>query len=279
MRFDIITLFPDLFAPFLSQGIIRRAFEDAEKIDVHLHQLRDYADGQYRRVDDRPYGGGPGMVMMAAPLERCLSSIKSERRAGNLSQGFSKKQGLNSAGNPPVIFFSPTGQTITHTVISHLASNSAGAILICGRYEGVDQRFVDHYVDMELSLGDFVLSGGEIPALALLDAIARLQPGVLGDALSSEQDSFSPVFGELLDYPHYTRPAELVFTDLQQVSEVVPPILLSGDHAAIELWRREQQLQLTAMRRPDLIKKALDSGVLDHKDKDFLKKIGYNCEP
>jgi tRNA (guanine37-N1)-methyltransferase len=158
MRFDIVTLFPELFTPFLSIGITRRAFE-SKQVDVRLWNPRDYADGTYRRIDDRPFGGGPGMVMMAEPLKRCLKAIQNDRDAA------------------PVVLFSPIGEPITQQLVTNW-STSTGAILICGRYEGIDQRFIDTYVDAQISLGDFVLSGGEIAALALLDAVARLQPGV-----------------------------------------------------------------------------------------------------
>lgn len=265
MRIDVITLFPELFAPFLSQGVTRRAFV-AEVIDVHLHQLRDFAAGQYRRVDDRPYGGGPGMVMLPQPLQHCVEHIRSQRNEA--------AEGVKA----PVILFSPTGKTLTHQMVSELASSDAGAVLLCGRYEGVDQRFIDRYVDLEISLGDFVLSGGEIPAMALLDAIARLQPGVLGDHLSSEQDSFNPAVDGLLDYPHFTRPEKLGWDMAEEGLDEVPPVLLSGDHQAIAKWRREQQLHLTACRRPDLIMKAIENKRLSKDDKDFLQENGYNFE-
>ncbi|MGL4668365.1 MAG: tRNA (guanosine(37)-N1)-methyltransferase TrmD [Saezia sp.] len=263
MRFDVITLFPELFAPFLTQGVTRRAFS-AEIMDVQLHQLRDFAQGQYRRVDDRPYGGGPGMVMLAEPLEGCLHHIRSQRQIGA------------EADFAPLIMFTPTGRPLTHNIIQDYAQSS-GAILLCGRYEGVDQRFIDHYVRDELSLGDFVLSGGEIPAMAFLDAVARLQPGVLGDELSSVQDSFNPSHDGLLDYPHYTRPESLRWCDTGVAAEI-PEVLLSGNHAKIERWRRDEQLRVTLQKRPELIKKALQCGVLDKKDRAFLKELGYNVE-
>ena len=262
MRVDIITLFPELFFPFLTQGVTRRAFVP-EVIDVHLHQLRDFALGQYRRVDDRPYGGGPGMVMLAQPLQRCIEYIQNQREEAG-------------QGKAPVILFSPAGTVLTHQVVSELAESSVGAIFICGRYEGLDQRFIDRYVDQEVSLGDFVLSGGEIPAMVLLDAIARLQPGVLGDELSSAQDSFNPALDGLLDYPHYTRPEKLEWGGASEDVAEVPSVLLSGDHAAIAKWRREQQLTLTAYKRPDLITQAVENNSLTKEDKDFLEKKGYN---
>lgn len=261
MRFDVITLFPELFTPFLSQGVTRRAFSSS-MMDVHLHQLREYASGPYRRVDDRPYGGGPGMVMLPEPLEACLLSIRQEH----------EQQGIRLSA--PLVMFTPTGKTLTHKLVEQYAAGS-GAILLCGRYEGVDQRFIDRYVQEEVSLGDFVLSGGEIPALALLDAVARLQPGVLGDELSSVQDSFNPSQDGLLDYHHYTRPELLTWAD-GSTADHVPPILLSGDHAKIARWRRDEQLRITLEKRPDLIDRAMQVNALDEKDKAFLLKIGYN---
>ena len=189
MRFDVITLFPELFAPFLASGVTRRAYE-SKQVDVRLWNPRDFAEGNYRRVDDRPFGGGPGMVMMAAPLAQCLAAIKAQR-----------------ADAAPVVLFSPIGAKLDHAGVERWSA-SQGAVLVCGRYEGVDQRFIDRHVDVQISLGDFVLSGGEIAAMALLDAVARLQPGVLGDEDSHQFDSFNPALDGLLDCPHYTRPEE-----------------------------------------------------------------------
>jgi tRNA (guanine37-N1)-methyltransferase len=244
MRFDVVTLFPELFDPFLKIGITRRAFESAQ-VDVHLTNPRDFAMGNYRRVDDRPFGGGPGMVMMAEPLAKAVDSIRVQR---------------NDAA--PVVLFSPIGARITHTAVQAWA-NSTGAILICGRYEGIDQRFIDTYVDQQISLGDFVLSGGEIAAMALLDAVARLQPGVLTDQDSHHQDSFNPALDGLLDCPHYTRPEEWA-------GQSVPGVLSSGHHEQIERWRRDQRLLLTAQHRPDLLEAARRSAALDAKDEKAL---------
>jgi tRNA (guanine37-N1)-methyltransferase len=251
MRFDIITLFPDLFGPHLTQGITRRAFESG-LVKVHLWPLRDFADNNYRRVDDRPYGGGPGMVMMVEPLERALEAVRAARAEADAAL---------------VVHFTPTGRRIDQAVVREFAS-SPGAILLCGRYEGVDQRFVDRHVDVELSLGDFVLSGGEIPALSLLDAVARLQEGVLGDAQSHQQDSFED---GLLDCPHYSRPEVLISADGEKIA--VPTELLSGNHADIARWRREQSLALTAMRRPDLLDAARTGGRLSKADEKFLANL------
>jgi tRNA (guanine37-N1)-methyltransferase len=251
MRVDVITLFPELFAPHLTQGITRRAFESGQ-VDVHLWPLRDFADNAYRRVDDRPFGGGPGMVMMVEPLERALAAARAER---------------HDAVPAPVVHFTPTGRRIDQAVVREFAA-SPGAVLLCGRYEGIDQRFIDRHVDIELSLGDFVLSGGELPALALLDAIARLQDGVLGDAQSHQQDSFED---GLLDCPHYSRPEVLT---VDGVPSAVPAALMSGHHAQIARWRRDRSLEITARRRPDLIAAARAAGWLSKVDEAFLAGLG-----
>lgn len=244
MRFDVVTLFPELFAPFLAAGVTRRAYE-SKQVDVRLWNLRDFAEGNYRRVDDRPFGGGPGMVMLAEPLARCLAAVKADR-----------------ADAAPVVLFSPIGRRLDHAQVASW-SGSAGAILLCGRYEGIDQRFIDAHVDVQLSLGDFVLSGGEIAAMALLDAVARLQPGVLNDAGSHQEDSFNPALDGLLDCPHYTRPEEWE-------GRKVPEELLSGHHARIDAWRRRERLALTARHRPDLLEAARRAGRLTRADEEFL---------
>ena len=250
MRFDVVTLFPELFGPHLSQGITRRAFESGQ-VDVRLWPLRDFADDAYRRVDDRPYGGGPGMVMLAQPLERALAAVHVDRGPCD--------------DVVPVVHFSPTGAPLNQARVQDFAAGS-GAVLLCGRYEGIDQRFIDRHVTLELSLGDFVLSGGELPALALLDAVARLQPEVLSQA-SHQQDSFSD---GLLDCPHYSRPELLPSAD---GDDPVPPVLLSGHHAQIARWRREQSLALTALRRPDLIVAARAAGRITTVDESFLHSL------
>ena len=246
MRFDVITLFPELFDAPLKHGITRRAFESGQ-IELHLWPLREHADDAYRRVDDRPYGGGPGMVMLAEPLQRALAAVCAERA---------------DALAPAVVHFSPTGRRMDQQLVREFAAGP-GAVLVCGRYEGVDQRFIDQHVTHEISLGDFVLSGGELPALALLDAVARLQGGVLSTP-SHEQDSFSD---GLLEGPQYSRPELL---DSPGGPLAVPPVLLSGHHADVARWRRERSLELTARRRPDLIEAALGAGQLSHEDKCFL---------
>lgn len=248
MRFDIVTLFPELISPYLTVGITRRAFEprqdQAAQIDVHLWQLRDFAEGNYKRVDDRPFGGGPGMVMLAEPLSACLAAIQDARQAT------ADKASTSVNSDIPVVLFSPIGQTIKQSVVQAWANSSGefadGAILICGRYEGLDQRFIDAHITHQLSLGDFVLSGGEIAAVAFLDALARLQPGVLTDEQSHIQDSFNPAINGLLDCPHYTRPEVWNNTP-------VPEVLMSGNHAKIETWRQAQRLALTQKLRPDII--------------------------
>lgn len=246
MRFDVITLFPELFAPFLLAGVTRRAYE-SKQVEVVLWNPRDFAEGNYRRIDDRPFGGGPGMVMMAEPLSACLDAALAAR-----------------GGAAPVVLFSPIGETLRHAAIERWAA-SEGAVLVCGRYEGIDQRFIDARVTHQISLGDFVLSGGEVPAMALMDAVARLQPGVLGDEASHIQDSFNPALDGLLDCPHYTRPE-------QWNGEGVPPVLMSGHHVQIERWRRDQRLAITRRARPDLIDAARSAGRLSAADEKALQK-------
>ena len=225
MRFDIITLFPEMFESFMASGVTRRAF-DSGQVQVRLWNPRDHATGNYRRVDDRPFGGGPGMVMMAEPLWLCLQAIRTDREQ-NRTQA-------------PLLFFAPHGQVLNHAVVSSWAASETGAVLLCGRYEGVDQRFIDSHVDGYISLGDFVLSGGEIPAMAFLDALE-----------SHAHDSFNPTLDGLLDCPHYTRP------ELWQ-GQSVPEALVSGHHGHIDRWRRQQSLSQTAQLRPDLIATARD---------------------
>lgn len=249
MRFDVITLFPELFAPFLATGVTRRAYASGQ-VAVQLWNPRDFAEGNYRRVDDRPFGGGPGMVMLAEPLALCLAAIRAVRAESEGAQA-------------PLVLFSPIGQRLDHAGVEQWG-RGAGAVLLCGRYEGIDQRFIDRFVDAQISLGDFVLSGGEIAAMALLDAVARLQPGVLHDAGSHALDSFNPALDGLLDCPHYTRP------DVWQ-GEGVPAELLSGHHAQIEQWRRSQRVLFTARHRPDLIAAARAAGRLSPADEAQLR--------
>ena len=248
MRFDVITLFPELFAPHLQHGITRRAFE-AGQVDVRLWPLRDFAEGAYRRVDDRPFGGGPGMVMLAEPLQRSLDAVMADR----------------GSDAPPIVHFTPVGRRLDQALVHQLAGG-AGAVLLCGRYEGIDQRVLDRNVTLEISLGDFVLSGGELPALAVLDAVARLQQGVLSEP-SHQQDSFSD---GLLEGPHYSRP-ERWATPAGEVG--VPAVLLSGHHGDIAVWRRQRSLEITARRRPDLISAARAAGRLSPADEKYLASL------
>ena len=248
MRFDIITLFPELFAPFLASGVTRRAYASGQ-VDVRLWNLRDHAEGNYRRVDDRPFGGGPGMVMMAEPLLRCLAAIRMERNEPDGEKA-------------PLVLFSPIGETLNHAGVERWSA-SAGAVLLCGRYEGIDERLIGRCVDEEISIGDFVLSGGEIPAMALLDAIVRQLPGVLNDADSAAQDSF--VAG-LLDCPHFTRPEVY---DGQRV----PEVLMSGHHEAIRRWRLKQALGRTWQRRPDV----LQGRSLSKEETQLLQQFQEQC--
>ena len=230
MRFDAITLFPEMFDAVLDYGISRRAL-DRGLYRFQSWNPRDFTDDPHRTVDDRPYGGGPGMLMLAEPLDRALNAVRQELAAENLT--------------PWVVHFSPRGRPLTQQRVMELKDTPALALL-CGRYEGIDERLLQRRVDEEISLGDFVLSGGELPALALMDAIIRQLPGALNDAESAVQDSFSH---GLLDCPHYTRP------DVWQ-GMTVPAVLKSGNHAAIAEWRHEESLRLTAALRPDLLAQA-----------------------
>ena len=249
MRVDIITLFPELFVPFVQAGVTRRAYESGQ-LAVKTWNPRDYAEGNYKRVDDRPFGGGPGMVMLAQPLAACLAAVRAE-------SGLDRQQA-------PLVYFSPVGEVLSQSLVQR-SGQTAGVVLLCGRYEGIDQRFIDTCVDQQISLGDFVLSGGEIAAMAWLDALARLQPGVLHDEQSHLQDSFTPALSGLLDCPHYTRPE--VWQDL-----AVPAALLSGHHAQIATWRRQQSLMLTVQARPELLEKARQAGLLTPLDEQLLAK-------
>ena len=251
MRFDIITLFPEMLTSFMAMGVTRRAFESGQ-LQVHLWNPREYASGNYRRVDDRPFGGGPGMVMLAEPLWQCLNAIRSDRQQDRVQA--------------PLVYFSPLGEALDHTRVDRWAKSATGAVLLCGRYEGVDQRFIDAHVDFQISVGDLVLSGGEIPAMAFLDAIARLQPGVLHDPDSHASDSFNPSLDGLLDCPHYTRP------EVWQGQQVPEP-LLSGHHAQILGWRRAQSLTQTWRHRPDLITTARAAQQLTPQDEACLADL------
>lgn len=226
--YDVITLFPEMFAALSEFGITGRA-RDRDLYEIHCWNPRDFTEDRHRTVDDRPYGGGPGMVMLPGPLEHAIVAAK-ERQL----------QCAGAAGR--VIYLSPQGRPLDHDKVVELVSEPS-LILLCGRYEGVDQRLIDRCVDEEISLGDFVLSGGELPAMVLLDAVIRQLPGALNDEDSAVEDSF--VDG-LLDCPHYTRPVE--YEGMR-----VPDVLLSGNHAEIRRWRLQQSLGRTELRRPDLL--------------------------
>jgi tRNA (guanine37-N1)-methyltransferase len=227
MQIEVISLFPEMFAALTEHGITSRA-KQRGLYQLNLINPRQYTQDVHHTVDDRPYGGGPGMVMMAEPLAAAIGDAKASLQAKGLI--------------PKVIHLSPRGQPLTHGKVMAL-KDCEGLVLLASRYEGVDQRVLDSLVDEEISIGDYVLSGGELPAMVLLDAIIRQLPGALGDADSAQEDSF---VNGLLDYPHYTRPE--VFEGL-----AVPPVLLSGHHAKIRQWRLQQSLLLTRAKRPDLL--------------------------
>ncbi len=234
MRAAVITLFPEMFSALTESGITRRATENG-LFELRCINPRDYAEDKHRTVDDRPYGGGPGMVMRVAPLQAALNSAK--QWMAQTAEG--------SATHPvKVIYLSPQGKPLDQAGVKQLVQDQ-NLILIAGRYEGIDERFIESEVDEEWSIGDYVLSGGELPAMVMLDAMIRLIPGALGDAQSAEQDSFE---SGVLDCPHYTRPEVLN-------GRQVPEILLSGDHKKIATWREQQALGRTAERRPDLLAK------------------------
>ena len=239
MKFDVLTLFPDMFTSYLREGILGRAIERG-LVDVSLLNIRDFAEGPHRIVDDRPYGGGEGMVMKAGPIFRALESVERVEGYGQ------------------VVLFSPQGKPFTQDMAWEMAEWQQ-LIFICGRYEGVDDRVRSTCVDMELSIGDYILNGGELAAMVVIEAISRLIPDVLGGERSNLDDSFE---NGLLEYPHYTRPR--VFRD-----QAVPPVLLSGDHEKIRLWRKKQSLKKTLSRREDLLQKAR----LSPEDKAILEKL------
>lgn len=224
MTADVITIFPEMVESALNAGVVGRARERGV-VDVRVRDLRDYTEDRHRTVDDMPYGGGPGMVMKPEPLWRAVEAIAAERGAA-----------------AAVVLMTPQGRPFTHAVAVEM-SRLERLVVICGRYEGVDERVTEGLVTHEISIGDYVLTGGELAALVVLDAVTRLVPGVVGDAESVEADSF--VRG-LLDHPHYTRPAEFR-------GRAVPEVLLSGNHAGIERWRRQERIRRTGERRPDLL--------------------------
>ena len=226
MRFDVLTLFPEMFSGYLGQSLLKRAI-DAGIVNVQLHNIRDWAQGKHKQVDDRPFGGGPGMVLRPEPVVECVEAVQQQAdRAGHF------------------VLLSPQGRRFDQRVAGDLAGQSR-LVLLCGRYEGIDQRAIDLLKPDELSIGDYVLGGGEVAAMVVIDAVVRLVPGVLGDEESNKQDSFS---GEppLLEFPQYTRPRE--YRGLK-----VPDVLMTGNHPDIARWREEQKLQRTRERRADLL--------------------------
>jgi tRNA (guanine37-N1)-methyltransferase len=248
MRFDVVTLFPEMFSALTQWGVTGRACEQS-LASVHLWNPRDFCSDTRKTVDDRAYGGGPGMVMMAKPLEDALGGIKAAHQLSELKSG-------------PVCLLAPQGERFSQKIAGNIL-DYGNISFICGRYEAVDQRFIDRNVDLQISIGDFVLSGGEIPAMAIMDAVIRLIPGALGDGESAAQDSF---MNGLLDYPHYTRPE--IYENLS-----VPDVLLGGHHAKIADWRRQKSLELTFKLRPDLIESARANGLLTREDEQFLRSL------
>lgn len=232
MRIDVITLFPEIIEFVSKLGVTGRAL-NKDIWQIKTWNPRDYTNDIHHTVDDRPYGGGPGMVMMAEPLKLALEAVREDRAKDTESEV------------PKVVYLSPSGVKFNQSLANSYASSS-GFILICGRYEGIDQRFIDKYVDQQISIGDYVLSGGELPALVMIDCIVRLIPGVLNTSESHSMDSFQKSLDGLLDHPHYTRPE--VFEGME-----VPKILLSGNHKEIESWRLKESKRITALYRPDLI--------------------------
>lgn len=243
MHIGVITIFPELVDNALDFGVIGRARQSG-LLRLSLENPRDWALDKHRTVDDRPFGGGPGMVMKAGPLESAIHSVKEQ-----------------IDGAAQVVYLSPQGRKFEQSLARRWQKQGC-LVLVAGRYEGIDERVVNSAIDEEISLGDFVLSGGEFAALAVIDAVTRLVPGVLGDPCSPQEDSFGE--SGLLDYPHYTRPEK-------HQDRLVPDVLLSGDHKAIASWRRRQALARTMDRRPDLLEKAC----LTPEDRDFLTSLGY----
>jgi tRNA (guanine37-N1)-methyltransferase len=228
LRIDILTIFPSMFGPVFNESIIKRA-QAAGKVAIHVHDIRDYTQDKHRKVDDRPYGGGSGMVMMPQPIFSCVAHVL--------------KQAKSRRPSRKIILLSPRGKKLTQAGLKDL-KRLKHLVLICGHYEGVDERVAHYLADEEVSIGDYVLTGGEIPAMALVDGVVRLLPGVLGNAESTSTETFEE---NLLEYPQYTRPA--VFK-----GKKVPAVLASGDHQKVRFWRKKESMKLTRERRPELLK-------------------------
>jgi tRNA (guanine37-N1)-methyltransferase len=251
-EFDVVTLFPSMFEALTQHGITGRAGKN-HLYRLHTWNPRDFTENNYRSVDDRPYGGGPGMVMLAEPLEKAIIAARNRQLAS----------GMKGA---KVIYLSPQGRMLDHGAVLEL-SELPGLILLAGRYEGVDERLIARQVDEEISVGDYVLSGGELPAMVLIDCLVRLIPGVLGDPESAGQDSF---VDKLLDFPHYTRP------EVYQ-GDAVPEVLMSGNHALIKRWRLQQSLGRTWLRRPDLLALKMEQG-LTAEELELLEEFRHTHE-
>ncbi len=248
-RFDVVTIFPEMLDALVDHGITRRAMDEG-RFELKAWDPRDFTRDSYRRVDDRPYGGGPGMVMLPEPLEACVEAAKARQKEAGVER-------------PHVVLMSPQGERLGEDLLFELLGYE-GLVVIAGRYEGLDERLVERVVDREVSIGDYVTSGGELPAMVMIDCIVRRLPGSLNDAESAAQDSFS---AGLLDWPHYTRPEEWK-------GAKVPDVLLSGNHAAIARWRRKQALGRTWQRRPDL----LDEKALSKEDRQLLDEYRRECQ-
>ena len=242
MKIDIVTIFPKMVEGPLAEGIVARAIAKGV-IDLRVHDLRDFTTDRHRVVDDMPFGGGPGMLLKPEPLFAAVDRIREQRRAQAEAMGAPESRRSLGGGGGAVILTSPDGERLTHPVAERLSALDH-LVILCGRYEGVDERVREHLATETISIGDYVLSGGELPALVIVDAVARLIPGVVGDEASVAGDTFAR--DGLLDFPQYTRPAEFR-------GHAVPPVLLSGHHAEIEKWRRQQALERTRRHRPDLL--------------------------
>lgn len=240
MKIDVMTLFPDMCECVMSESIIGRA-RKAGKVEIQITNIRDFAGNKHNKVDDMPYGGGMGMIMAASPIYNCYKSLYNENEP-----------------KPHLIYMSPKGKTLKQSRVKEL-SKLDRIVILCGHYEGVDQRVIDEIVDEEISIGDFVLTGGELPALTLVDAVCRMLPGVLSDDVCFEEESH---YGGLLEYPQYTRPA-------QWQGRAVPDVLLSGNHAEIDKWRKKQSLIETKKRRPDMFSRLN----LTQKDEELLNEV------